>query len=30
VLHNFSGKRFLALGDMGELGNDTEELHIEA
>ena len=29
VLHSFSGKRFLALGDMGELGNDTDELHIE-
>ena len=30
VLHNFSGKRFLALGDMGELGEGTDELHIEA
>lgn len=30
VLHDFSGKRFLALGDMGELGDDTDELHIEA
>lgn len=30
VLHGFSGKRFLALGDMGELGNDADELHVEA
>lgn len=30
VLHNFSGKRFLALGDMGELGEDADVLHIEA
>ncbi|MCK5386427.1 MAG: UDP-N-acetylmuramoyl-tripeptide--D-alanyl-D-alanine ligase, partial [Gammaproteobacteria bacterium] len=30
VLKSFSGKRFLALGDMGELGNSTDELHIEA
>ena len=30
VLKGFSGKRFLALGDMGELGNSTDELHIEA
>lgn len=30
VLHDFSGKRFLALGDMGELGDDTDELHTEA
>ena len=30
VLHDFSGKRFLALGDMGELGDDADELHINA
>ena len=30
VLHDFSGKRFLALGDMGELGEDADVLHIEA
>lgn len=30
VLHDFSGKRFLALGDMGELGDNAAELHIEA
>ena len=30
VLHTFSGKRFLALGDMGELGDDSDDLHIEA
>lgn len=30
VLHNFSGKKFLALGDMGELGDNADELHIEA
>jgi len=30
VLHNFSGKRFLALGDMGELGDNADKLHIEA
>jgi len=30
VLHDFSGKRFLALGDMGELGDDTDKLHIDA
>ena len=30
VLHSFSGKRFLALGDMGELGENTDELHVEA
>ena len=30
VLKDFSGKRFLALGDMGELGNSADELHIEA
>lgn len=27
VLHEFSGKHFLALGDMGELGRNSEELH---
>lgn len=30
VLHDFSGKRFLALGDMGELGNHAADLHIDA
>ena len=30
VLHDFSGKRFLALGDMGELGDDSDELHVDA
>lgn len=30
VLHDFSGKRFLALGDMGELGGNEDKLHIEA
>ncbi|MDH5659970.1 MAG: UDP-N-acetylmuramoyl-tripeptide--D-alanyl-D-alanine ligase [Gammaproteobacteria bacterium] len=30
VLHEFSGKRFLALGDMGELGDNANELHVEA
>ncbi|MCK4864993.1 MAG: UDP-N-acetylmuramoyl-tripeptide--D-alanyl-D-alanine ligase [Gammaproteobacteria bacterium] len=30
VLHDFSGKRFLALGDMGELGDNADNLHIEA
>lgn len=30
VLHDFSGKHFLALGDMGELGKDSEELHFNA
>lgn len=30
VLHDFSGKKFLALGDMGELGDNADELHIEA
>lgn len=30
VLKGFSGKHFLALGDMGELGNSSDELHIEA
>lgn len=30
VLHDFSGKRFLALGDMAELGTNASELHKEA
>lgn len=30
VLHDFSGKRFLALGDMGELGDNAENFHREA
>ena len=30
VLHDFSGKRFLALGDMGELGDNADKLHIDA
>ena len=30
VLHDFTGKRFLALGDMGELGDNAVELHIDA
>ena len=30
VLHDFSGKRFLALGDMGELGANADKLHIDA
>ena len=30
VLRDFPGKRFLALGDMGELGNNTNELHQDA
>lgn len=30
VLKTFSGKRFLALADMGELGENTEELHKDA
>jgi len=30
VLHNFSGKRFLALGDMAELGDNADQLHIDA
>jgi len=30
VLHEFSGKHFLALGDMGELGKSSEELHLDA
>lgn len=30
VLHDFPGKRYLALGDMGELGDETKALHIDA
>jgi len=30
VLKKFSGRHFLALGDMGELGQDSEQLHREA
>ena len=30
VLHDFNGKRFLALGDMGELGTNAVDLHIDA
>ncbi len=30
VLGSFTNKRFLALGDMGELGGDEAELHAEA
>jgi UDP-N-acetylmuramoyl-tripeptide--D-alanyl-D-alanine ligase len=30
VLHDFNGKRYLALGDMGELGTNAVELHIDA
>ena len=30
VLRDFSGKHFLALGDMGELGKDADSLHIDA
>lgn len=30
VLQEFSGKHFLALGDMAELGEDAEKLHAEA
>ena len=29
VLAGFSGKRYLALGDMGELGEDAEAMHRE-
>ena len=30
VLRDFSGKHFLALGDMGELGKSADSLHIDA
>lgn len=30
VLNDFSGKRYLALGDMGELGSNADELHKDA
>lgn len=30
VLRDYSGKRYLALGDMGELGANADELHIDA
>ena len=30
VLQNFDGRHFLALGDMGELGENAEQLHREA
>ena len=30
VLRGFSGKHFLALGDMGELGDKAEALHVDA
>ena len=30
VLQGFSGKHFLALGDMGELGDSADALHIDA
>ncbi|MFK5913214.1 MAG: UDP-N-acetylmuramoyl-tripeptide--D-alanyl-D-alanine ligase [Woeseiaceae bacterium] len=30
VMQNFSGKRYLALGDMGELGANEEQIHSEA
>ena len=30
VLQHYRGRHFLALGDMGELGADTEQLHREA
>lgn len=30
VLRDFSGKHFLALGDMGELGKNADSLHIDA
>ena len=30
VLQNFSGRHFLAMGDMGELGGDAEMLHRDA
>jgi len=30
VLHQYAGRHYLALGDMGELGQDSEQLHREA
>lgn len=30
VLHDFSGRHYLALGDMGELGGDEASLHAQA
>lgn len=30
VLQGFSGKHFLALGDMGELGDSADALHVDA
>jgi len=30
VLHHFDGRHYLALGDMGELGQDAERLHRKA
>ncbi len=30
VLNNYPGEHLLALGDMGELGKETEKLHIQA
>ena len=30
VLHDFSGRRFLALGDMGELGDNSSKMHQDA
>ena len=29
VLNNLSGEHWLVLGDMGELGNDSEQLHFD-
>jgi UDP-N-acetylmuramoyl-tripeptide--D-alanyl-D-alanine ligase len=30
VLQDYPGQHFLALGDMGELGSETEQLHLDA
>jgi len=30
VLHDLPGRHYLAIGDMGELGPDSEQLHTEA